>query len=74
MIGTGYIEESQLQEQLYKGEINHLFYVQHHSEEKQKAFEKYCEDNNLPQDNRAAQDFIDYELKMEEKAHRDDAM
>lgn len=74
MMETGYIEESQLQKQLYQGEIDHLYYVQNHSEEKKKAFEKYCQDNNREQDNRAAQDFMDYELKMEEKAHRDDAM
>lgn len=65
----GYFNEEVLQELLYKGEIDHLSFVFHHSEEKKAAFMDYCHKNGLHQDDKAAQQFLKSELKEEEDSH-----
>ena len=65
----GYHSEENLQEMLHNGEIDHLQYVCHHSEERKMAFVSFCGERGLPVDDKAAQQFVEYQLNQEEKAH-----
>lgn len=65
----GYFNEEVLQKLLYEGEIDHLTFVYHHSENKKNAFVHYCHEKGIPQDDTAAQQFIKDELKIEEECH-----
>lgn len=65
----GYHSEENLQEMLHNGEIDHLQYVCHHSEERKMAFISFCGERGLSADDKAAQQFVEYQLNQEEKAH-----
>ena len=65
----GYHSEESLQKMLHNGEIDHLQYVCHHSEERKMAFVSFCGERGLPVDDKAAQQFVEYQLNQEEKAH-----
>ena len=65
----GFHDEEELQQLLFDGEINHLSYVFHHSEEKKMAFLDYCNKNGLQEDDAAAQQFLKAELQEEEDNH-----
>ena len=65
----GFYNEDVLQDLLFNGEINHLSFVYHHSEEKKAAFLEYCQKKGLEADDKAAQRFIEDELKEEEESH-----
>ena len=67
----GFVSEDTLQELLYKGEIDHLDFVQHHSEEMTEDFGKFCARNGLEQNDQAAQQFVNWKLKEEKQAHTD---
>ncbi len=66
---NGYYGEETLQKLLFDGEIDHLSYVFHHSEEKKMAFLDYCSKNGLQEDDAAAQQFLKAELQEEEDNH-----
>lgn len=65
----GFYSENELQEMLHKGDIDHLQYVCHHSEERKIAFVSFCGERGLSADDKAAQQFVEYQLNQEEKAH-----
>ena len=65
----GFYSENELQEMLHNGDINHLQYVCHHSEERKIAFVSFCGERGLSADDKAAQQFVEYQLNQEEKAH-----
>ena len=65
----GFYSENELQEMLHNGDINHLQYVCHHSEERKMAFVSFCGERGLSADDKAAQQFVEYQLNQEEKAH-----
>lgn len=65
----GFYNEDVLQELLFNGEINHLSFVFHHSEEKKADFLAYCQKEGLEPNDLAAQKFVEYELKEEERSH-----
>lgn len=65
----GFYSENELQEMLHNGDINHLQYVCHHSEGRKIAFVSFCGERGLSADDKAAQQFVEYQLNQEEKAH-----
>lgn len=65
----GFHSEEDLQEMLHRGEIDFLTYVTHHSEERKMEFVAFCNERGLSSDERAAQQFVEYRLNQEEKAH-----
>lgn len=65
-----YSEES-LQKMLHNGEIDHLTYVFHHSEERRAAFISFCSERGLNKDEKAAQQFVEYQLNKEVEMHSD---
>ena len=65
----GFYSEEILQEMLHKDEIDFLTYVTHHSEERKIGFINFCAERGLSDDERAAQQFVEYRLNQEEKAH-----
>ena len=67
----GFHDEVELQQLLFDGEIDHLSFVQHHSEEMVKEFKVYCARLGLQETDKAASQFMDYKLKEEEMAHND---
>lgn len=67
----GFYNEETLQELLYKGNITHLEYIYHHSQEKIDAYKAYCQKRNLQEDESSAVAFCDYLVKSEESAHTD---
>ena len=67
----GYHSEETLQEMLHKGEIDHLTYVFHHSEERRDAFISFCSERGLNKDEKAARQFVEYQLNKEVEMHTD---
>ena len=65
----GFYSENVLQEMLHNGEIDHLQYVCHHSEERKMAFVSFCGERGLSADDKAAQQFVEYQLNQEKEAH-----
>lgn len=65
----GFYSENELQEMLHNGEIDHLQYVCHHSEERKMAFVSFCGERGLSADDKAAQQFVEYQLNQEKEAH-----
>lgn len=65
----GFYSENELQEMLHNGDINHLQYVCHHSEERKIAFVSFCGERGLSADDKAAQQFVEYQLNQEKEAH-----
>ena len=65
----GFYSENELQEMLHNGEIDHLQYVCHHSEERKMAFVSFCGERGLAADDKAAQQFVEYQLNQEKEAH-----
>lgn len=67
----GFYSEEELQKLLFDGEIDHLSFVNHHSEEMIGEFAKFCAKYGLEHNNKAAQQFISWQLKNEEDGHTD---
>ena len=65
----GFYNINILQKMLYEGQITHLDYVMHHTEEDKQAFLDFCKDEKIEADNDAAQRFLKKQLKDIEKAH-----
>ena len=63
----GFYKEEYLHRLLYDGQISRLEYIYHHSEEKKAAFLDYCHEHGLPVTEDSAEQFMQYELKQEEK-------
>ena len=55
---------------LYDGKLTHLEYVQR-SAEYQEPCKQFCQDHQLQESDRAAQQFLDSLLREEESAHTD---
>jgi len=70
-LSKGFYNEEILQELLYKGEISHLEFVYHHSQERIDDFKEYCQKRGLQEDDVAAGAYMDWLLKQEENAHTD---
>lgn len=66
-----FYNEEDLDKMLYEGEITHLQYVQHHSQQMKDDFEEFCRKNDLEENEEAANKFKDHLLKCEEDAHTD---
>lgn len=62
--------EPELLQQLYNGQLTHLEYVRR-SAEYQDPFKQFCQEHQLQESDRAAQQFLDSLLKEEELAHTD---
>lgn len=56
-----YYEEGELVEKLQAGEINMHGYVTHHSKEWDEEYDEFCRENDFdPEDETAAELFMDY--------------
>lgn len=62
-----YYSEQTLVEMFQSGKISWLGYVKHHSPEWSKEYVKFCEDNNLQQDDQTAHKFLDMKDKQLEE-------
>ena len=67
----GFYDVNVLQELLYNEKITWMEYIYHHSQEKIDAFNEFCREKGLQENEESASAFCDYELKCEEKAHTD---
>lgn len=67
----GFYKEQTLQELLYKGNINKLEYIYHHSQKLIDIFKSYCQNNHLQEDDMSADSFMNNLLKQEEISHTD---
>ncbi len=67
----GFYNEEILQEMLFKGEIGHLDYIYHHSQERKDDYKKFCSDNHLEEDESSAEKYMDWLLNQEENNHTD---
>lgn len=65
----GFYSEDVLQELLCNGEIGHLSFVCHLSEEQKEEFFNYCDKNGLEKDEKAAQKFLKDKLEEEVQNH-----
>lgn len=70
----GFYSEDVLRPLLYEGKITTLEFLFHTSEEQKQEFENYCKENGLPLDEDSAKKFMDYQLKEEERIHREDSL
>ena len=67
----GFYKEQTLQELLYKGNINKLEYIYHHSQKLIDKYKSYCQNNHLQEDDMSADSFMNNLLKQEEMSHTD---
>lgn len=67
----GFYSEEYLDELVYEEKITRVDYIRHHSQEMIDNFRKFCKENNLQEDEAAANKFMDWLLEQEEKAHTD---
>ena len=67
----GFYDENVLQELLFDSKISWMEYTYHHSQENIDAFNEFCREKGLEENEESASAFSDYELKCEEEAHSD---
>lgn len=67
----GFYEEETLEELLNKGNISHLEFIYHHSQERIDDFKEYCQKRGLQEDEKAAEAYANFLLKREENGHTD---
>lgn len=60
MAQNRYYPEEVLVEKMERGEYGWLDYVNHHSEEWQEEYVRYCKENNLTVGNGSAAEFVRY--------------
>lgn len=57
---SGFYNIDTLQELLFKGNITHLEFIYHHSQERIDKFKAYCQERGLQENEAAAECFEDY--------------
>lgn len=68
----GFYNEDVLEELLYNNEITRLEAIYHHSQERIDDFKNYCAKRNIQEDEIAAEQYMDFRLKREERAHTEE--
>ncbi len=67
----GFYKQETLEELLFKGNISHLEYIYHHSQEMKDSFKIFCSQNKVEENENSAQLYFEYRLKEEENSHTD---
>ena len=68
MATNKYYPEEVLIEKIESGEYNWLDYINHHSDEWQKEYADFCQENSMCVDNSSAEAFIKYKEDQLEQA------